>query len=420
MRRASTRWAEQHGDIVQMQMLGTSGYLLFDPALVHELLVRRASSYRKPGLTRGMSCVIGDSIVTLSGQPWAARRRLLAPALRKGGVSRYSSVIVAQARAYAQRWATGPRFDLHAQMLDFMFDVLIDVLTAAPLGPAREQLRRGFEVFWDDFSSREFMLLTLLFDGQPYRRVTTPRRKRQLRLLADFDRIIANLATEARAHPRDDLLSELVRGWDSQGQLGDQQLREDITTLILAAQETTAMGLTMALDLLMRHRDVGERLANELDAVLGERPPTVDDLANLPFLEAVVHESLRLIPPIWGVAREATEPTEIGGYRVEAGTNVIASAWVIQRSVRWWGDDALEFRPERWLGERERVRFAWFPFGAGPHLCIGMRFALIEMSLALACWARELRFEVLGPAPGLTSVLTTRPTRAVEVRASAR
>ncbi|PRP98513.1 Epi-isozizaene 5-monooxygenase/(E)-beta-farnesene synthase [Enhygromyxa salina] len=416
---ASTRWAEEHGDIVEMRTPGPSAYLLFEPTLVRELLVTRAGAFRKSALTRGMSCVIGDSVVTRSGQAWVARRRLLAPALRKAGLRRYTSVIVDHAHAYAQRWASGRAFDLHAQMLDFMFDVLMDVLTSAPLGPARAQLRRGFDVFWDDFGSYEFMLLSMLFDGEPYRRITTRRRRRQLELIANFDRVIGELAAQARAAPDQSLLSDLVRSWDGQDQLGEQQLREDVTTLILAAQETTAMGLTMALDLLMRHRDVVDRLAAELDAVLGDRAPDIDDLPNLPLLEAVVHESLRLIPPIWGVAREALEPTQIGNLRVAAGTQVVASAWVIQRSTRWWGPDALDFRPERWLDQGQRTRFAWFPFGAGPHLCIGMRFALIEMSLALACWVRRLRFVALGPSPALTSVVTTRPTHPVQVRATA-
>ncbi|MCA9681906.1 MAG: cytochrome P450 [Myxococcales bacterium] len=415
---ASTRWAEVHGDIVEMRTPGPGAYLLFAPRLVQELLVQRAADFRKTPLTRGMSCVIGDSVVTLSHEPWSARRRLLNPALRKQALRHHARVMVEHAQAYAARWRSGEPFDLHQEMLDYMFDVLVDVLTTGLGGDDRARLRRGFEVFWDDFSSLEFAVLSLLFDGEPYRRLRTPRRRRQLAQLADFDRIVAGLATHSRAHPGEDLLSALTHSWDAQQTHDERQLREDLTTLVLAAQETTATGLSLTLDLLMRHPGVLTALRAEL-APLGDEPLEVEALARLPLLDAVVREGLRLQPPIMGVAREATCSTEIGGYPIAAGTQVVASAWVIQRSHRWWGDDAREFRPQRWLEGRERARFAWFPFGAGPHVCIGMSFALIEMALAIATWVRLLDLVPLGPPPTLSAKLTTRPRDPLLVRASA-
>ncbi len=415
---APARWAREHGDIVRMRAPGSASLMLFGPDAVGELLVKHEASTRKSPVTRGMACITGPSVVTITGEPWRRRRRLLDPAFRGAQLARYARIVTRHAESLAARWAAGARFDANAAMLDFMFDALVDTITAAPLGADRATLRRGFEVFWADFTSQEFMLLCALTGGEPYEKLTTPRRWRQKRLLAGFDRIIERLVVRARAAPGEDLLSALLPSVDRDGGLDPGELRDDVITVILAAQETTAMGLTMALDLLARHPEVADRVAAE--AARLPAAPSFDDLKALPYTDAVVREALRLYPPIWGVAREVTAPLTLGEYAVDPGMLVVASAYVIQRDPRWWGPDADAFRPERWHEDSTRPRFAWFPFGAGPHLCIGMRFALMEMTLTLALWCRRLRFHALAPPPRLVTTLTMRPPDGVPLRAEPR
>ncbi|MCY1057566.1 cytochrome P450 [Nannocystis sp. SCPEA4] len=413
------RWAREHGDIVAMHAFGSTTLMLFAPDPVGELLVKNEASTRKSPLTRGMSCITGDSVVTITGEPWKRRRRLLDPAFRTAQLARYARIVRRHAERYADRWLAAPPCDIHAETLEFMFDSLVDVLTDAPLGAEdRAILRRGFEVFWADFSSREFVALSQMTNGEPYRRLVTPRRWRQKRLLAEFDRIIGDLVRRAREAPGEDLLSALLPSVDRDGGLARHELHEDVITVILAAQETTAMGLTMALDLLARHPDVWARVQAEVDTITGD----LDDLAALPYTDAVTREALRLYPPLWGVAREAIAPFSLSGYSVVPGMLLVAAAWVIQRDPRWWGADALTFRPERWLEHNPstRPRFAWFPFGAGPHLCIGMRFAMMEMVFALATWARRLRFHAESAPPALTTAVTVRPRHPMSLRITAR
>lgn len=412
------RWARERGDVVSA--FGGKTLMLFGPEQVGELLLRHEASTRKSPLTRGMSCIVGDSILTITGEPWKRRRRLLDPAFRNPQLARYARAVVRQAEAYADRWLAAGTIDVHAEMLEYMFDVLVDLLTDAPLGEDRVIFRRGFEVFWADFSSREFLTLSALTDGRPYRWLTTPRRRRQKRLLAEFDRILGGLVRRAREAPGEDILSALLPSLDREGGLDLTELRDDVITLILGAQETTAMGLAMTLDLLARHPEAYDRVIAEVEAAQLGDGLGFEDLRALPYTEAVAREALRLYPPLWGVAREATAPLTLGGYSVPPKTLMIASAWVIQRDPRWWGSDALAFRPERWLEGANRPRFAWFPFGAGPHLCIGMRHAMMEMVLALATWSRRLRFSAEGGPPKLVSRLTLLPKRGVPLRVTAR
>jgi cytochrome P450 len=416
-----TAWARAHGDVVRMRAPGGDGLMVFHPDLVQETLVTRAADYRKPAMTRAMVCITGPSVVTLSGDPWLRRRRLLEPAFKRDRLARYAPVAGAHAGRYLARWLRTGAAEVRGDMLDYLFDVMVDVTTDMPLGPDRAVLKRGFEVFWGDFCSGEFMALAMLTNGDPYRFFATPRRRRQVRLLADFGAIVERLAAHADAHPDGDtLLCALRPSWHQAGGLDPTELRDDVVTLILAAQETTGVGLTMALDLLARHPDVQDALCAELGSVLGERPPGFDDLSRLPLLDAVVREALRLHPPIWGISREALRATEVGGYPVRAGQQVIASAWVVQRDPRFWGADAGSFRPARWLEPSEARRGAWFPFGAGAHQCIGMRFAMVEMALALATWCRGARFAAVGPPPTLKSVFTIHPTAPMPLRVTAR
>jgi cytochrome P450 len=357
--------------------------------------------------------------VTITGEPWKRRRRLLDPAFRKEPLARHARIVRARAREHADRWLHAGAIEAHGALLEFMFDTLIDALTGAELGPDRAVLRRGFEVFWADFSSREFALLCALTNGEPYARLTTPRRWRQKRLLGEFDGILARLARHAREAPGEDMLSALLPSVDREGGLDEQELREDVITVILAAQETTAMGLTMTLDLLARHPEVAARVAAEA-AALPPDAATLDDLKLLPYTDAVVREALRLYPPIWGVAREATAPLTLRGHAIAPGALLVASAWVVQHDERWWAPDPLAFRPERWLSECERPRLAWFPFGAGPHLCIGMRLALMEMVFAVAEWSQRLHFHASTPPPELITTLTMRPKHGVPLRVTAR
>jgi cytochrome P450 len=204
---------------------------------------------------------------------------------------------------------------------------------------------------------------------------------------------------------------------DSGRKMTDQQLRDEVMTLFLAGHETTANTLAWAWYLLAQHPEAEARLHAELGSVLGRRLPTVADLPRLKCTESVVNETLRVYPTVWVVGREAVEPVELGGYSIPAGTTVLLPQWVIHRDGRWF-DDPLDFRPERWAdGLMQRIhRYAYFPFGGGPRICIGNNFALMEAALILATIARNYRL-VLAPDAEIVPLptMTLRPAHGVKV-----
>jgi cytochrome P450 len=252
--------------------------------------------------------------------------------------------------------------------------------------------------------------------GQILQRLPLPATIRFRKARARLDATIYRLIDERRRTPTDrgDLLSMLLVAQDTEGDGGgmsDIQLRDEAMTIFLAGHETTANALTWTLYLLSQHPDVEARVHAEVDAALGDRLPAADDLALLPYTRMVLAESMRLYPPAWIVGRRALAPFEAAGYTIPARSIVLACQYVMHRDPRWFPDPE-RFDPERFAPDRhaDRPRFAYFPFGGGPRVCIGEQFAWMEGVLALATIAQRWRLRLVpGHAVALQPIITLRP-----------
>jgi len=199
--------------------------------------------------------------------------------------------------------------------------------------------------------------------------------------------IIRRVHEERLAHQQDrgDLFSHMVFVQDEQGRMSDRQLRDEAMTLIFAGHETTAHALTWTWYLLAKNPDKAENMREELARVLHGRCAQVEDLPNLPYLEMVVKESLRLLPSVWAYARQAQRDLVIEGYEIKKGQTITISHIAMGRNAKYY-DNPMEFRPERWTREFERSlpRGAYVPFAGGPRVCLGKQFAMMEMRMILA------------------------------------
>jgi cytochrome P450 len=204
--------------------------------------------------------------------------------------------------------------------------------------------------------------------------------------------------------------------------MSDQQLRDELVTLMLAGHETTALTLSYGFYLLARHPEAERRLAAEVEDVLGGRPPAVADVPHLRYAEWVVRESMRLYPPAWGLGREAITDCEVAGYHVPRGTQLWLTQWVVHRDGRWFAEPDA-FRPERWDNDlvRRLPRCAYFPFGDGPRVCIGVNFAMMEAVLILAAVAQRFRLTLASERPlELEPTITLRPKDGILMRTEQR
>jgi cytochrome P450 len=197
--------------------------------------------------------------------------------------------------------------------------------------------------------------------------------------------------------------------------MSHRQLRDEVMTFLLAGHETTALSLSWIWYLLSQHPEVEEKLHRELGQILNGRAPQVQDLARLPYSEKVVKEAMRLYPPAWGLGRTAVNDCEIGGYHVPAGANVVMSQWIMHRDPRFYSHPE-DFDPERWSSESSQrlPKFAYFPFGGGPRLCIGASFALMEATLLLATIAQRFQLRLQAGYPVVpTPSITLRPKNGI-------
>jgi len=318
-------------------------------------------------------------------------------------------------------WRAGEVRNIHEEMMAVTMTIVAEALFGADLTASAAEMGRTISELMEQFSR----MLGLSARFQPPAWVPTPGNRRLRAAGRRVDRVILGVIEARRRSDTatDDLLSLLIRARDEDGgSMTDQQVRDEAMTLFLAGHETTALALTYALYLLARDPARQQRLADELGRVLAGRLPTLADLERLPYTEAVVLESMRLYPPAWGMGRQAITEVEIGGWRYPKGAEFVISPWVVHRDGRGF-EDPEAFRPELWENDlaRRLPRFAYFPFGGGPRVCIGNRFALMEAKLVLAVAVQRFRFAATAETSlTLMPSATLRPRQGVRLQLATR
>ena len=406
-----------YGDVVAIR-LGPRrrAFAVYHPDLIEEVLVTRNRHFIKHFALRSTRRTLGFGLLTSEGDFWRRQRRLAQPAFARDRVAAHASVMVELAERMLATWADGQARDAQEDMMRLTLEIVARTLFGADISGETAEISEAMETLMRSFTRRINSMVRL----PEY--VPTPNHLRLNRAARHLDRIIFDLIAQRRASGEDrgDLLSLLLHARDDEGgggRMTDRQLRDEAMTLFMAGHETTANTLAWAWYLLADHPEVEAKLHAELDAVLGGRAPTYADLPRLTYTEHVITEALRVYPTVWIVGREAIEPCQVGEYRVPVGTTVFMPQWTVHHDPRWF-DDPMAFRPERWAdGLAKRIpRYAYFPFGGGPRICIGNGFAMMEAVLLLATIARRYR---LGLAPGATvkpwATMTLRPEAGVRV-----
>jgi cytochrome P450 len=308
-------------------------------------------------------------------------------------------------RAMLARWRPGQHVYINDEFSALTSAIALKTLFGLDDPGHREEFTESLRVAFSLLSMRFRSLISLPLW------VPTPRNRRTKQAIAHLYRVVDGFVAQGRLRkePGDDLLSRLVAARDEDGSgMSDKQLREEAMTLYLAGHETTSLTLTWTWYLLATHPDVEAKLVEEWRRVLGGRSPTPDDLHNLPYTDAVISEAMRVYPPVYLIGREATRDLELGGYRVRKGTTIFMSQWVSHRDPRYFPDPEA-FRPERWLdGLAKRIpKYAYYPFGGGPRVCIGNTFALMEAAILLATVGQRYKFTldpdaVIATSPQIT------------------
>lgn len=248
--------------------------------------------------------------------------------------------------------------------------------------------------------------------------VPTPINRKAHQATKRLNELVYAMIDQRRQFPQNDLLSKMLQTQDGDGkQLTDQELRDEVMTLLLAGHETTANALTWTLMLLAQNPEAAAKLGEEVESTLAGRLPALTDLPQLRYTEMVVKESMRLYPPAWALGREVTRDCQVGDYRLSRGAMVYVSQWVVHRDARFF-ENPEQFCPKRWQDNLEQrlPRCTYFPFGAGPRVCIGKAFAMMETTLILAMIAQKFRLmRVADQSIELLPSITLRPKQGLKM-----
>jgi cytochrome P450 len=418
------RTARQYGPVARFRVRDRSVFLVSDPAGAKHVLQDNADNYgRKTRSVEALKETLGNGLLTTTGPSWWRNRRLAQPSFHKQRLASFAGIMAASSTELvdelARAGASGAPFDVVPALSRLTLRILGRCLFERDLTDEADAVGGALSVVLHHTIEK----LAALFPLPGI--VPTPKNLRFRAALRALDRVVLSLIAERRRDGADrgDLLSMLLAARDEEtGEgLSDQQLRDEVMTLLLAGHETTAMALSWTFYLLSLHPPARRTLENEVDAEPGDATG-VESLARLRYTRMVLDEALRLYPPAWVVTRSADVEDEIGGFVIPAGSRVLVSPYVTQHDPTLW-DDPEGFDPERFAPEASqgRPRYAYFPFGGGSHLCIGAGFATMEATMVLAAVTRRLRLDLEpGRAVAIDPLVTLRPKPGIWVTARVR
>ena len=418
-----THCARCYGPVVPLRMLHKPAFLLLDPTDIERVLVTDHKDFKKPQWLRTAAVrrVLGEGLVTAEGEDWRRQRHACQPAFQPRRMESYGAMIAALAERALVAWQPGQTRLLQQDMADLALHVVAHTLLDVDEKGWSEEASAAVDTLMARFTAQRslFGMIPL-----PAARAERQAAHRLNQVVEDLLRSHANRSDTAPCDPKHSDMLSLLRQPVAAGGAGIQgrPLREQVKTFLSAGHESSALTLVWAFLLLAQAPDADAALAAELETVLQGRAPAYADLPDLPYARAIVQETLRLYPPVWMTGRQSLRSCEIGGFRVPVGALLMTSQWAVQRLPQHFPCPD-EFRPERWInGETAQLpRFAYFPFGGGPRVCIGQNFALVEAVLLLATIAQRFR---LTPEPGSDlhpwPSMTLRPPIGTRMRLTAR
>jgi cytochrome P450 len=413
--------AREFGDIAHYHVGPLHVYQLAHPDFARQILIEEPEKYYKARLIKqAFGPFAGQGLLTSDGAVWRRQRKLIQPAFHHAQLVAYGATMVSHTQRMIDSFEDGGQVEIPEEMARLTLAIVVQTLFGADVTRDSKEVGGLMVAVLDAANDRLNSILR--FPSW----VPTRRNREEKRALRRIDELLNRFIAEhraARVAPAD-LLSVLLAATDEESGIGmsDSQLHEEMMTLFLAGHETTAMVLTWTWYLLSQHPDVEEKLVSEVSRVLRGRAPTVADLAQLPYTEMVVRESMRLYPPAPGFAREPIEDVRIGGYVVPRGSLITVNTYALHRDRRFF-DAPERFDPERFsAGWEERIpRYAFLPFGGGPRVCIGNGFAMMEARLIVATVAQRWRLS-LEPGQEIVpaQLVTVRPKNGMRMRAERR
>lgn len=404
---------DRYGDVVAFAKGDPSYVFAFGPELNHQVLSRADVFQNSPGPLRipkgtAIERLLTNNLGVMNGPHHKQQRKLIQPAFHRQQIAGYGDDMIAITQRMLDRWQDQPEIDFIREMKQLTQRIAVKTLfglyAEAELDRVGGLLRKLISLS----SSPLFFIAPFDLPGLPYHQL--------LRLGEELEAFIRSAIQQKRSQPdATDVLAAMIHVRDEDGsKLSDEEMTGHAFTLFVAGHETTSNALAWTIFLLNQHPRVAADLLDELDGVLRGAAPTMEQLSQLPLLEGVIKESLRLLPPAALGLRMTAEPTELGGYALPKGANVFYSEFVTHRLPELYPEPD-RFKPERWA-TLNRSTYEYLPFSAGPHMCIGWAFAMQELRIVLSMLMQRYRLSIVpGTRIGADIRMTPKPAMPMRV-----
>ena len=409
----------KYGEIAGIYVGNRPLYFLFHPDHIKHVFIDHHYYYNKQNLLwKKLSPFLGEGLLTSEGDFWKKQRKLLQPIFHRDHISQLAKPMVETADLLTTQWQNHPSeqaIDIWQEMMRLTLQILGKTLLHVDFSEQAANIRQCIDiivshVYWQ--SKRVILLPSYL---------PTPRNRRFLGALKAFDGLIYQMIAARRtlAQQPFDILGLLfgIEDESTHDKMSDKQMRDELMTFIFAGHETTANALAWTFYLIAQHPETQQKIHDELTKVLARQSPSLQNLAQLTYLDAVLKESMRLYPPVWFLGRQTVQEDSIDGYRIPAGMTIMPSFYFTHRHEDFW-ERPDSFEPERFIQKQgsEKHPYAYVPFGLGPRQCIGNRFATMEMQLVLATLLQKFKIHL---APGykvsIDAALTLRPKNGIKL-----
>lgn len=368
-------------------------FMVADPTMVKRVMQDNNKNYVKSRAYDVLKVLLGEGLLTSEGDFWRKQRRLIQPSFHRDRLASFVKIKTDACQNMINSWnklPAGAEADVSSSLMELTLTIVCRAMFSSDVGDAMDVVNREFDKANENLIQRVVNPFPI-----PYW-VPLPHVQEEKRGYDAIKQVVADIVEKRRKATRkyDDLLAMLMEVEDAETgeRMSNKQIQDEVITIFLAGHETTAVALTWLMHCLDENPEVEAKLAEEEQRVLNGRTPQLQDLHDLEYTKMVIDETLRLYPPAWIIGRHALDEDELGGYRIPKNTNCIIPVYYIHRDPNIW-NEPNKFIPERFNKQNSqgRHKFAYFPFGGGPRLCIGNNFALMEMQLIVPMIIRAFR-----------------------------
>lgn len=408
----------RQGDLVAYPSGEQRRVLVNDPDLAHACLTNEVAGIGPSPLTGAARTVLREGLLTITDmQNWRPHRILIQREISYRNVRRHAEVFADTARKRIAGWSPGSVIDIQTEMARLTLDILGEAVFTTDFSSFRDLIRRAMQALID--------VSTAIDTG-----VADSAARQELdAAIAELDILVQQMVAERRIEPasRNDIMHALIAAVDAGNPVFDDSwVRDEAVTLLVGGHDTSALTATMALYLLARHPEIAATLRADMQAALARGVPEAQLADEVALARHVVEETMRLYPPLPTLTRSVTEDITLGEFQIDAGTVLVFSPWVMQRDARFFANPT-QFDPWRFAGERRKSTLgnAYFPFGAGPRICVGNHFALLEIAVIVATTTLHADLELLDPNEPVMAPLNSLrcrdglPARVVQAQAAA-